>query len=218
VAARGRFVTFEGGEGAGKSTQMRALAAFLEARGIDVVATREPGGSPKAERIRAALLAGEAEDLGPFAEALLFAAARIDHVRETIAPALARGAWVICDRFADSTRVYQGIAGDLDPKLVTALERTIPGELRPDLTIVLDLPAEIGLARATARRGEDGAPDRFEKESLAKHALIRDGFLAIARDEPDRCAVIDAARDEAAVAADVAGIVAARFPEVAAKR
>src|SRR6267154_3713120 len=165
---RGRFITFEGGEGTGKSTHAALLADRLKGLGIGVVLTREPGGSPGAEVIRHVLLSGVAKPLGAEAEALLFAAARDDHVRTTIEPALARGAWVICDRFIDSNRVYQGTLGNLDPNLIRALERVTVGELRPDLTFILDVPAEIGLARAGTRRAGESA-DRFEAESLAFH-------------------------------------------------
>ncbi len=147
-AVSGRFITFEGGEGAGKSTQIARLLDCLKAEGLDAIATREPGGSPKAERIRESVLSGAAQSLGPFAEAILFSAARIDHLRETIRPALARGAFVLCDRFADSTRAYQGVLGHIDASLMRALEWATIGDTRPDLTFILDVPAEVGLARA----------------------------------------------------------------------
>lgn len=192
-AERGLFVTFEGGEGAGKSTQIALLRDRLAGLGLDVVSTREPGGSPRAEAIRGFLLAGGAREFGPLAEAMLFAAARADHVAVTIGPALARGAVVLCDRFADSTRVYQGALGQVPGESVRLLELLATGELRPDLTLVLDLPAELGLARAEARRsGLAQAPDRFEEQGLAYHEGIRRAFLAIAEAEADRCAVIDA--------------------------
>src|SRR5258708_11819136 len=165
---RGRLITFEGGEGTGKSTHAALLADRLKGLGIGVVLTREPGGSPGAEVIRHVLLSGVAKPLGAEAEAMLFAAARDDHVINTIEPALARGAWVISDRFIDSTRVYQGSLGHLDPKFIRALERVTVGNLKPDLTFVLDVPAQIGLARASKRRGERVA-DRFEAESPAFH-------------------------------------------------
>ena len=142
----GRFITFEGGEGTGKSTQAKALAQRLSSLGVAVVLTREPGGSPGAEIIRHVILSGAAKPLGPDAEAILFAAARDDHVRSTIEPALARGHWVISDRFADSTRVYQGTVGQVDPVLLNALQRVTVGALEPDLTFVLDVPAAVGLA------------------------------------------------------------------------
>jgi len=188
---RGRFITFEGGEGAGKSTHAAMLAQRLRTLGVGVVLTREPGGSPGAEIIRHVLLSGAAKPLGSDVEAILFAAARDDHVRHTIEPALARGRWVVCDRFIDSTRVYQGVLGNADPKLIKALERVTVGDLKPDLTFILDLPAEIGLSRAKKRRGDTGA-DRFEAESLDFHERLRDAFRMIALTEPERCVLIDA--------------------------
>src|ERR1044072_7646448 len=196
---RGRFITFEGGEGTGKSTHSILLSDRLEALGIDVVLTRDPGGSPGAEAIRHVLLSGVAKPLGVEAEALLFAAARDDHVRTTIEPALARGAWVICDRFIDSTRVYQGTLGNLDPLLIRALERVTVGELKPDLTVILDVPAEVGLARARKRRGE-GATDRFEAEALAFHVELREAYRLLVVAEPRRCVVIDATAPKPEVA------------------
>lgn len=207
---RGRFITFEGGEGTGKSTQARLLADRLRALGIEVVLTREPGGSPGAEVVRHVLLSGVAKPLGEAAEAILFAAARDDHIRATIAPALARGAWVVCDRFADSTRVYQGALGHVDDKLIRALERVTVGELRPDLTFILDAPAELGLDRARRRRG-DGSTDRFESESLSFHEELREEFRLLAMAEPRRCVLIDASASEAAVAELVAKTVNERL-------
>jgi dTMP kinase len=196
---RGRFITFEGGEGTGKSTHARLLADRLKALGIAVVVTREPGGSPGAETIRHVLLSGVAKPLGVEAEALLFAAARADHVSNTIEPALARGAWVICDRFIDSTRVYQGSLGHLDPKFLRALERVTVGDLKPDLTFILDVPADVGLARARKRRGDESA-DRFEAESLAFHEELREAYRLLVVSEPGRCVVIDATEPKPAVA------------------
>src|SRR5215471_12955357 len=196
---RGRFITFEGGEGTGKSTHSTLLADRLGSVGIGVVRTREPGGSPGAEVIRHVLLSGVAKPLGTEAEALLFAAARGDHVRNTIEPALAQGMWVISDRFIDSTRVYQGALGRLDPRFIRALERVTVGDLRPDLTFVLDVPAEVGLARASKRRG-DGAADRFEAESRAFHEALREAYGRLARDEPRRLVMIDGTQPKAAVA------------------
>jgi len=196
---RGRFITFEGGEGAGKSSHAALLAQRLRALGIGVVLTREPGGSPGAEIIRHVLLSGAAKPLGPDAEAILFAAARDDHVRHTIEPALARGRWVVCDRFSDSTRVYQGIVGKVDLKLITGLERITLGELKPDLTFVLDVPADVGIARAKKRRGE-GEADRFEGEQPQFHDKLRDAFRTLALSEPDRCVLIDACEPRAEVA------------------
>lgn len=196
---RGRFLTFEGGEGAGKSSRVAELAERLRRRGFEVVVTREPGGSTGAEAVRHALLSGAAEAFGPLAEALLFAAARADHVDQTIRPALERGAWVICDRFTDSTRVYQGATGDVPAEDLAALEEIAVGDVRPDLTLLLDVPVEIGLARATARRGAETA-DRFEKEGAEVHERRRRAFLALARAEPKRFVVVDAAQDPATVA------------------
>jgi dTMP kinase len=196
--ARGFFISFEGGEGAGKSTQIARLAAKLRAKGYDLVVTREPGGSPGAEAVRHVILSGAAEPFGPEMEALLFAAARSDHVEQLIAPALARGAIVLCDRFLDSSRVYQGGAGDLDPGFMTALERVAVNGTIPDMTLILDIDPAEGLKRANARRGDE-TPDRFEKETLAVHQRRREAFLAIARSEPERCIVIDASEEPDAV-------------------
>jgi dTMP kinase len=207
---RGRFITFEGGEGTGKSTHSTLLANRLSSVGIGVVLTREPGGSPGAEVIRHVLLSGVAKPLGIEAEALLFAAARGDHVRNTIEPALAQGVWVICDRFIDSTRVYQGILGHLDPLFIRALERVTVGDLKPDLTFILDVPAEVGLARASKRRGERVA-DRFEAESRAFHEALREAYREIVAAEPNRCVAIDATEPKAAVAERIWKTVTERF-------
>jgi dTMP kinase len=196
---RGKFITFEGGEGTGKSTQAAMLARQLESLGVPVQLTREPGGSPGAEIIRHVLLSGAAKPLGPEVEAMLFAAARDDHVRCTILPALESGKWVICDRFADSTRVYQGILGNVDQRIIKVLERVSIGDLAPDLTVILDVPVSLGVERAAERRGSS-EPDRFEAENAEFHEQLRKGFLDIAAKEPDRCVVIDAkpAREEVA--------------------
>ena len=204
---QGRFITFEGGEGAGKSTQLRRLAARL-APGREVVATREPGGSPGAESIRDLLVNGAADRWSPVTETLLMYAARRDHVERVITPALARGAWVVCDRFADSTRAYQGAAGGTDPLLISSLETYVLAGVRPDLTLILDLPTEAGLARAG---GRGDAESRFESKGVAFHERLRAAFLDIARAEPDRCAVIEAAQDEDTVAAAVWEAVGARL-------
>jgi dTMP kinase len=188
---RGKFITFEGGEGTGKSTQAQALAERLKTLGIAVTLTREPGGSPGAEVIRHVILSGAAKPLGAEAETMLFAAAREDHIAHTIKPALDRGHWVVCDRFADSTRVYQGVLGHVDPRLIKRLEKITVGDNKPDLTIVLDVPAETGLARAHARRG-DAAVDRFESEDIVFHERLRDAYRQLAVSEPDRCVLIDA--------------------------
>ncbi|MBL8895361.1 MAG: dTMP kinase [Rhizobiales bacterium] len=184
------FITFEGGEGAGKSTHCRLLAERLRARGRAVTLTREPGGSPAAEQVRGLLVSGATNRWSPEAEALLNYAARDSHLRETIRPALARGEIVICDRFIDSTRAYQGYAGGCDMGLIDMLERQIVGAERPQLTLVFDLDVAQGLERAGGR-GTPGE-DRFERKGLAFHQRLRDGFLAIANAEPERCRVINA--------------------------
>jgi len=188
---RGKFITFEGGEGTGKSTQASLLALRLASFGIGVQLTREPGGSPGAEIIRHVLLSGAAKPLGPEAEAMLFAAARDDHVHQTILPALDAGKWVICDRFADSTRVYQGVLGAVDLRFIRGLERVSIGDLKPDLTLVLDVPAQLGMKRAAGRR-RGGKADRFEAENIDFHGKLREAYLALAVAETDRCVVIDA--------------------------
>jgi len=209
--APGRFVTFEGGEGVGKSTQIRTLAKSLQKAGLAVVTTREPGGTPSGDLVRQVLLSGRATPFGSDAEAMLFAAARAEHVARVIAPALARGDWVLCDRFIDSTRVYQG-GGGVSGGLIDALETVALDGVVPDLTIILDLPAEQGLARAATRRhGEGALVDRFEGEDVAIHEARRQAFLAIAAAEPDRCVVIDAAGNPAAVAGRIARAVEARL-------
>lgn len=214
---RGRFITFEGGEGVGKSTQLARLAEHLRARGVEVVTTREPGGTPKAEKLRTALLSGRAAALGPLAEAALFSAARIDHVDALIAPALKRGAWVLCDRFADSTRAYQGARGGVDAGTLTALEKAAVGATRPDLTIILDLPAQQGLSRATARRAAGEGADRFEGEDDAFHEELRQAFLDIAEREPERCCIVDAAAPVEEVAKAIRQLIHARFLAPAAQ-
>jgi dTMP kinase len=206
----GKFITLEGGEGAGKSTQASLLAERLKAAGRTVLVTREPGGSPKAERIREALLSGKVKQLGPLAEAVLFSVARQDHVDSVIGDALARGRWVVCDRFLDSTRAYQGASGGVAAPVIGALERLTLKGLRPNLTIMLDIPADQGLARAARRRTGAGA-DRFESQELAQHERIRKAFLDIAQEEPRRCIIVDASKPEALVAEDVWEAVAERL-------
>ena len=212
---RGRFITLEGGEGAGKSVQARRLEARLRAVGLDVVRTREPGGSPHAGALREVILSGFAKPFGAEAEALLFAAARIDHLDQTILPALERGRWVVSDRFADSTRAYQGAAGDLPIDYILRLEEVAVGPNRPDLTVILDLPPEAGLERAGLRRGAAGA-DRFEAEGIGFHRVLRRAFLDIAAAEPRRCAVIDALKSEDEVEAAIWSVVEARLDPAAA--
>jgi len=187
--ARGLFITLEGGEGAGKSTQARRLGERVAEAGREVVVTREPGGSPGAEAIRALLVTGDAERWSATTETLLMYAARRDHIERVIAPALERGAVVICDRFADSTRAYQGAAGGAARSLIGALEVEVLDGKRPDLTFILDLPPEDGLARAA---GRDHDADRFEARDLEFHRRLRAAFLSVAEHEPDRCVVIDA--------------------------
>lgn len=205
---RGRFITFEGGEGVGKSTHVRRLAQTLARAGHDVVTTREPGGSPTAEVFRGFLLSGKARPLGTVGEAYLFAAARIDHIAETIRPAIDRGAIVLCDRFADSTRVYQGTAGGLDKAVIDHLERVAVGDMQPDLTLVLDVPVRLGLQRALSRAA---GVDRFEGDAVAVHEARRWGFLEIARDDPDRCVVINGEADVEDVAAAIRAAVSERL-------
>jgi dTMP kinase len=208
LTTRGKFITFEGGEGAGKSTQIGLLADTLRRAGIDPVLTREPGGSPGAEAIRTLLLGGLDEGWDATTEALLVSAARRDHVRRKIEPALEAGRWVLCDRFADSTTAYQGFAGGTPEAELETLYRIAVGSLRPDLTLILDLPVEIGLARAASRRA---GQDRFERRGADFHERLRAGFLEVARREPARCAVIDAARDVAAVHRDILQTVSSRL-------
>ena len=205
--APGRFITLEGGEGAGKSTQIARLADRLKAR-HEIVTTREPGGSPGAEMIRKLLVEGPAERWDGTTEALLHFAARRDHLRTTVWPALERGAWVISDRFADSTRAYQGWGHGLDLAMLDRLYDIAVGAFRPDLTLILDLPVDTGLARAASRRG---AETRYESLPRAFHEQVREGFLAIARSEPGRCVAVDASQDVDTVAAAIARVVTERL-------
>ena len=201
---RGRFITFEGGEGSGKSTQIKTLAERLAAAKLRAIVTREPGGSPGAEIIRHLVLSGMGKLLGPDAETLLFAAARDDHVRTVILPALNQGVWVLCDRFSDSTRAYQGRLGKVAPAVLDAMERVTIGDLKPDLTIILDVPVEVGMQRA-------GEPDRFEAEDVKFHQELRDAYRQIAASEPQRCVLIDASADPGTVAASVWAALRDRF-------
>jgi dTMP kinase len=205
---RGKFISFEGGEGAGKSTQAKLLRAALESRGRAVLLTREPGGSPGAEEIRKLLVEGEPERWTPLAETLLFLAARADHVARVIEPALSAGSWVVSDRFADSTFVYQGVARGLGIDSVRRLQQAALRDFAPDLTLVLDIEPREGLGRASAR-GQ--AENRFERFDGGFHARLRQGFLDIAANEPQRCVVVDANRPPDAVAADVWRIVQERL-------
>jgi len=208
AGAPGRFITLEGGEGAGKSTQIARLADWLKARGRDVVTTREPGGAPGAEMIRKLLVEGPAERWDGTTEALLHFAARRDHLRATVWPALERGAWVVSDRFADSTRAYQGYGHGLDLESLDRLYEVAVDGFHPDLTLILDLPVETGLARAAARRGPE---TRYESLPRDFHERVRQGFLEIAKNEPKRCAVVDASKDIVGIAQAIAGAVAERL-------
>ena len=205
---RGRFITFEGGEGAGKSTQVQRLAARLKADGREVVTTREPGGSPGAESIRDLVLRGDADRWSPLTETLLMYAARRDHIERTIQPALDRGAWVICDRFADSTRAYQGGAGGVDRRVIDMLEKSVLDGLSPDLTLVFDLPVEIGLERAEARAG---AEMRFESKGREFHERLRKAFRIIAEVNARRYVLIDATASMDAVEASIWNAVSTRL-------
>jgi dTMP kinase len=209
-ALRGRFITFEGGEGSGKSTHAKLLAEWLKSLGLQVVLTREPGGSPGAEIIRHILLSGAAKPLGAETETILFAAARDDHVRAVIRPALADGKWVVCDRFIDSTRVYQGSLGKVDQNLIRGLERVTVGAAMPDLTFILDVPATVGLARAKGRRGK-GAADRFEGEAVEFHEELRRAYRLLAQEEPRRIVVIDGRPPRDVVAERIWAVVAERL-------
>lgn len=207
AGARGRFITFEGGDGAGKTTQLQALAHALRNAGLGVVCTREPGGSPGAERVRQIVVDRDAQ-LTPLADAMLHNGARHDHLTRTIRPALARGDWVVCDRFADSTRVYQGFGLGVPESDVDALEQMAVGTSVPDLTLILDVPVDVGLRRVR----ESGArTDRYEDMAPAFHERLREGYLALARRAPQRCAVVDADQSADAVRAEVARIVGERF-------
>jgi dTMP kinase len=203
---RGRFVTLEGIEGAGKSTLTRALGEWLEAQGHSVLLTREPGGTALAERLRQIVLERGAEQVGPVAETLVMFAARALHVQNLIKPALLRGAWVVCDRFTDATRAYQGAGRGVDAALIETLARAVQADLVPDCTLLLDLPVTAGMARARARSGADS--DRFEAETVAFFERVRAGYLSVARAEPARVSIIDAAAPEARVRAAVIAVVA----------
>ncbi len=212
-----RFITFEGGEGVGKSTQVKRLVAGLARAEIAAMRTREPGGTPKAEAIRAFILQGRSEEWGPGAEAVLFAAARLDHVNQLIAPNLDSGRWVISDRFHDSTRAYQGLTGGVDEKLITGLEELALNGRRPDLTIVLDMDPAKAFQRIREREIEEGLEetgDRFEKEDIEWHTRLRDAFLGIAAANPQRCVVISADQTEDALALEIWDVVSRRFPEL----
>lgn len=213
--ARGRFITFEGGEGAGKSTQISRLIESLKASGISTIATREPGGTPGAENIRDLLVRGDTDRWAPLSEVLLLNAARVDHIQRLIQPALNDGKWVVSDRFSDSTTAYQGHALGLGADVTRAVDAVATKGTRPDLTLILDLPVEQGLARARNREmSEQAGEDRYEGFDVAFHETLRQAFLNIAREEPDRCVIIDAARPQDDVTAQILQVVVDRFPEV----
>jgi len=205
--SRGRFITLEGIEGAGKSTVARLVCGWLERAGVSVRATREPGGTPLAERVRQIALERGDEPLTPVTETLLMFAARALHVEGVIRPALASGAWVVCDRFTDATRAYQGSGRGVDAALIEGLARAVHGDLVPDCTLLLDLPVATGLARARARACAH--PDRFEAETQAFFERVRAGYLALARAEPQRFRIIDAAAPLELVEQRVGAILAA---------
>ena len=217
-AIAARFITFEGGEGVGKSTQVTRLVGSLSRHSIPAVRTREPGGTPQAEAIRAFILQGRSESWGAGAEAVLFAAARLDHVNQLIGPNLDAGRWVISDRFADSTRAYQGLTGGVDPKLIEGLEVLALNSRKPDLTIILDMDPVAAFQRVGNRETEAAlvaTGDRFEKEDLDWHIKLREAFLAIATAHPERCVVIPAAQNEEALEQEIWDTIVRRFPEIA---
>ena len=208
---RGRFITIEGGEGVGKSTQIAALAAFLRAAGVEAVLTREPGGTQRAERIRELLLESVPEPMPPSCELLLVFAGRATHLENVIRPALQRGAWVVCDRFTDATFAYQGGGRGMDADTIALLEKLVQGELRPDLTLLLDAPLEIAAARAQERNAARGSADRFEREKQDFFERVRRVYLQRARQEPGRFAVIDATASRDAVAVAIRSAVQSRL-------
>ncbi|MEO1038134.1 MAG: dTMP kinase [Pseudomonadota bacterium] len=208
MAERGRFITLEGGEGAGKSTLARTLCGLLQALGLNVDVTREPGGTQNAEAIRELLVSGDAARWSPMAETLLLYAARVDHIEGRIEPALVNGDWVICDRFSDSTRAYQGAAGALDEARIAAIDMASLNAFKPDLTLILDLDPAVGLER-TRSRGE--AVTRFERHDLSFHTALREGFLRIAEKEAERCVVLDASQTPAQLADQAFTVIAKHF-------
>lgn len=216
TAGKGVFITLEGGDGTGKSTQIRMLSAALAASGVDVVSTREPGGTPQAERIRNLLLQRDSGSFDPLTEAMLMFSARREHLVNKIWPSMEEGKWVISDRFADSTRAFQGYGMGLDMALIERLYNLVAGEFQPDLTLIFDIDPEAGLARSMKHMSQtanatESTEDRYERMGIAFHTRLRDGFLSIGRDNPDRCVVIDAAQDIDAVHRQVLDIVTKRF-------
>ena len=214
------FITFEGGEGVGKSTQVKRLLVRLNRMDIEAVRTREPGGTPKAEAVRAFILQGRSESWGAGAEAVLFAAARYDHVSSLIAPSLNSGKWVISDRFHDSTRAYQGLTGGVDDKLIRGLETLALDGHQPDITFILDMDPAVAFARVNNREIEKALAetgDRFEKEDLDWHRRLRQAFLAIAKANPERCVVLPAGQSEDALEQEIWDTLTRRFPELEAK-
>jgi dTMP kinase len=215
-----RFITFEGGEGVGKSTQVKRLLVRLNRLGLEAVRTREPGGTPKAEHVRAFILQGRSEAWGPGAEAVLFAAARLDHVNQLIAPTLQSGKWVISDRFHDSTRAYQGLTGGVNDKLIRGLETLALNGHAPDLTFVLDMDPVVAFNRVNSRELEPAlaqSGDRFEKEDLDWHRRLRQAFLDIAAQNQERCVVLPANQSEDALEDEVWDTLTRRYPELATK-
>ena len=212
MTAPGKFITLEGGEGTGKSTQVARLSERLIACGIDVVMTREPGGAPGAEAIRKLLVTGETNRWSAMSEALLHAAARNDHLEKTVRPALEDGAWVISDRFADSTRAYQGAGEGLSSDTIELLDQMVVGATQPTLTLILDLPVEVGLARATS--GDGGDENRYERMGKSLHERLRNAFLEIANDHPNRCTLIDASGTPDEVADAIWAVTLEKFSEL----
>ncbi|MDA9230591.1 dTMP kinase [Alphaproteobacteria bacterium] len=204
---RGKFISFEGGEGGGKSTQAARLAGFLKSKGLDIIETREPGGTQQGEDLRDLLVQGDPDRWLPLSELLMMTAARVEHVHRLIEPALAAGKWVICDRFMDSTLAYQGIAGGLGVDMVSQLQAQAVGSAVPDVTFLLDVRAEAGLKRAANR----GGAARFEKKGAAFHQTLRDGFLAIANENSERVVVVDAEDSFEAVWGQIEQEMARRF-------
>ncbi|HRI77617.1 MAG TPA: dTMP kinase [Alphaproteobacteria bacterium] len=216
TAAKGVFITLEGGDGTGKSTQIRLLAAALAAAGIDAVTTREPGGTPQAERIRNLLLQRDSGNFDPLTEAMLMFSARREHLVNKIWPSMEAGQWVISDRFADSTRAFQGYGMGLDAALIEKLYTLVAGDFQPDLTLIFDIEPEAGLARSMKHMSQtanvtESTEDRYERMGLAFHTRLREGFLSIAKQNPQRCVVVDAAADIQSVHRHVLDIVTRRF-------